>query len=203
MFTTAVWDLGGERKPGTAQIPPILRRVGADIVALAGHTASNTDSIARNCGYRHRAKLLRDGVPIAVLSRFPLSHAEELSTSAGKIARVTVHLKHGTLALRVVDLSPLLADDAAAAVHSELNGLPSGQRAIMIVGSFGHDLATATGGWASLRSELVDLVEISGGHTRGERFRGILGRGVEARGSGTLVRPAGGPTDLVWARVNI
>lgn len=199
MFTVAVWDLGEGRKPGTAQIPPVLRRVGADVVALVNHTASNSDMLARSCGYRHRAKLLRDSPPMVVLSRFPVSDANEAETTAGKIGRINVHLPHGVLALRVMDLSRSTAD-AAGAIRNELEVQ---QCTLLIVGNLGYDLSTVTGAWTALRGELTDLVEISGGHTRGERIRGILGRGIEARGAGTLTRAAGGATDLVWARMSI
>lgn len=200
MLTVAVWDLGESRKPGSTQVPRVLRRIGADVVALANHTATNTDSIARNCGYRHRAKVFDAGTSMAVLSRFPLSDAVGELTPAGTVAKVSIHMPHGPLRLVLADFDRRHEEVAAGVVRHELDAW---ERAILVTGGLGHDLANPHGPWAILRREVVDLVELSGGEPGGERLRGILGRGVEARGAGTMQRAGGGETELIWARISL
>jgi hypothetical protein len=197
MFTIAVWNLGTGRKPGSAQLPQVLRRVGCDVVTLANHTASNTDAIARNCGYRHRAKLLSEAIPVAILAKVPLSDAEVQTTPFGIVASANVHLPHGPVHVVMGLISPDQEDAAAAYVAEEL---ASTAAPILLTGSLGHDLANPRGPWGVLRGELVDLVEVSGGHPSGARAEGVLGRGVEVRGAGTLRRAGGGDAVLTWAR---
>lgn len=198
MLTVALWDLGQDGRPASVQVPRILRRVGADVVAVVRHAGSTPATVARQAGYRHRSCLsLADDVPVTILSRLPLSDAGVSGHWPVSRATVRIHTPSAVLPFTVTDLSEAPAPEAARSLEEAA----AGGAPCVITGNLGHDLGNPRGAWLPVRRYLLDPGQVSGGVPAGPRLHGFLSLGVEPRGAGTLRNAGGGGTDLVWVRL--
>jgi hypothetical protein len=178
----------------------MLRRVGADIVLLKGHTPEEVTRIAKFTAYKPTildlgtadsdALLIKKGVPFIVQTKI----TGKLSMLNSKPIATVTYKNNKTPIL--IALPPEKSE------WPKFN--PSFPALLIVSGMLGIDLNDQKAPGALWLANLTDVTFVTAVATDDmceKRFYGILTRGLKHYGSGDY-SPPGGPT-IRWARLSI